>query len=443
LTDREAVPGGRPRGGRAAALHALRALEQGRTERLDDALALDALSPADRDLARELARGVERMRLLLDWVLGGFVQRGLPRNPTTLTALRLGAYQLLWLDRIPARAAVHATVELVRTDRGFVNAVLRRVAEAVVPRAAGPAELALGPARALAPPRPLPHDELERLALEHALPGWLVARWAGAHGRDGARQAARASSSPAALVLRPHRLRATAAALAERLAGEGAHTEPVAGGELLRWRGGVSPFATAAFRDGWFVAQDPTSVAAAAAVAARPGEVVLDLCAAPGTKTAQLAQDVAPTGRVHAFEVDERRRARIAENVARLGLERLVTIAVSLDHVPPADAVLADVPCSNTGVLARRLEVRRRISPAAIAALAATQRSILAQALAHARPGGRVVYATCSIEPEENRAVVDAVLAGRAGVRMVRDQLTLPQADAHDGGYLAVLQVGA
>jgi len=195
--------------------------------------------------------------------------------------------------------------------------------------------------------------------------------------------------------------------------------------------------------DDSFFVQDEASQLVPLMVDAQPGERILDLCAAPGTKTAQLAQDVAPGGHVFAFDIDERRRPRIAENVARLGLDPLVTILSRREDAPPVDAVLADVPCSNTGVLARRLEVRRRITPAAIAALADMQRAILRQAFEHARPGGRVVYATCSIEPEENRAVVDAVLAARAGALLVRDQLTLPRAEAHDGGYVAVLQVGA
>lgn len=186
--------------------------------------------------------------------------------------------------------------------------------------------------------------------------------------------------------------------------------------------------------------QDPTALAAAAEVPCGPGDIVVDLCAAPGTKTTALAERVQPAGRVFAFDVDPQRRERIAENVARLRLEASVTIVGDAKSLPVADAVLADVPCSNTGVLARRVEVRRRLQPTTFAELAALQRRLLRQALGLCRPGGAVVYSTCSIDREENEDVVDAVLA-EAGSSFTRgaQRLTLPRAEVCDGGYFAVL----
>jgi 16S rRNA (cytosine967-C5)-methyltransferase len=171
---------------------------------------------------------------------------------------------------------------------------------------------------------------------------------------------------------------------------------------------------------------------------------VVDLCAAPGTKTARLAEKVRPGGRVIAWDPDPRRRQRIAENVARLGLGETVQLADDPTALPVADAVLADVPCSNTGVLGRRVEVRRRLAADTAAHMAATQRGILARALSLARPGGSVVYSTCSIEAEENGGVVGAVLADPASPRceLAASRVTLPAAGRCDGGFHAVLRVG-
>jgi 16S rRNA (cytosine967-C5)-methyltransferase len=209
---------------------------------------------------------------------------------------------------------------------------------------------------------------------------------------------------------------------------------------FVRWTGGSSPFATGAYRDGWFVVQDPTAVRAAEAVEARAGQTIVDLCAAPGTKSTLLAEQARPRGVVLAWDPDERRRRRIGENMRRLRLHDVLRVVEDESTLPTgtADAVLADVPCSNTGVLGRRVEARRRLREDSFATLAALQQQILRRALGCARPGGRVVYSTCSIEREENADVVRAVLGD--GVHLVREELTLPVAGRCDGGYFAVLQ---
>ena len=207
---------------------------------------------------------------------------------------------------------------------------------------------------------------------------------------------------------------------------------------------GAAPFATEAFRRGAFVVQDPTALAAAEAVPCGPGDTVVDLCAAPGTKTTLLAERVRPRGRVFAFDPDPERRRRIADNVARLGLGDIVTLVDDPAQLPVADAVLADVPCSNTGVLGRRVEVRRRLQPDTTTSMAQLQRPLLQQAIGLCRPGGRVVYSTCSIDRLENEDLVAAALTGaaRAPCRLVTSHCTLPRAGAHDGGFFAVLEPG-
>lgn len=429
---------------RSAALHALVALERGTADRLRTALDAARLVGREQALANELAHGVLRRERLLDHVLAPFAHRGLPKDPALRSALRLGVYQLLFVGGMPAHAAVHETVALVRENRGFANALLRRVADRIEARPAEPlrasTELSLSPTRCCVLAAPLPDDPVERLAVEHSLPSALLRRWVADFGLDGVAAIAAAASAVPGVFLRA--VGGDRPALAAELVAAGVQVEAVEHPRLLRWCGGESPFGTAAYRRGGFVVQDPTAVAAAEAVPCGPGAVVVDLCAAPGTKTTLLAERVRPGGRVFAWDVAPDRRVRIGENVARLGLGDVVQVVGAAAELPPADAVLADVPCSNSGVLGRRVEVRRRLTPASLPPLVAVQRELLTQALALAKPGGAVVYSTCSIDRDENDGVVAAVLAGPAGAgwRMVESHRTLPLAGRHDGGYWALLR---
>lgn len=430
---------------RAAALRALVAVERGRGERLRPLLAAAGLPPRELAFANDLAHGVMRRERLLDHALAGLAFRGLPKDAALRCALRLGAYQLTFAGGVPAHAAVHETVALVRDNRGFANALLRRLAGCVTARAVDPAavanEIALSPTRTLVLPEPLPADEVERLAIVHSLPDFAARRWAERFGIEGLRAIGDAASTVPGVYLRVA-ADLDPAALRAALAAEGVATEPAVHPRLLAWTGGNTPFATEPFRRGQFVVQDATALAAAEAVPCRPGDTVVDLCAAPGTKTTVLAERVRPGGTVFAFDPDPDRRARITENVARLRLGDTVRVVAETAGLPAADAVLADVPCSNTGVLGRRVEVRRRLVPSTATAMAAVQRDLLRQAIVLCRPGGTVVYSTCSIESEENGDVVAAVLADAAvpRCRLVASRATLPTAGQHDGGYFAVLR---
>ncbi|MCA8953460.1 MAG: hypothetical protein KDE27_28365 [Planctomycetes bacterium] len=432
---------------RAAALHALVSLEKGKHDRLRDVLDAARLQGRDQALAYELAHGAVRRERLLDHVLGGLAHRGLPKDPALRCALRLGAYQLLFVDGMPAHAAVDETVALARSNKGFVNAILRRLAERVDWSEADANTIAadvlrLGPRRVLHLPQALPTGAVERLAVLHSLPVFLLERWRREHGEHALDQLAAAATAVPPVWLRPVDS-AAIAELQQQFAAGGVETALAEDGSALRWTGGESPFLSEAYGTGRFFVQDPTAWRAAMAVPCAPGDLAIDLCAAPGTKTAVLAARVQPGGRVFAFDVDERRRGRIVENAARLRLEHTIELAASIDELPPAAAVLVDVPCSNTGVLGRRVEVRRRLDEGTFARLAAVQRELLAQALRLVRPGGHVVYSTCSIDGEENDDVVAAVLAAHPGWERVRRELTLPCAGSHDGGYFAVLAAGA
>ncbi len=426
-------------------MQALLALQQGKVSRLREALRLNRLSPADRALALELALGSERQHLSLDHLLSRFVDKRLPRDPLLLVTLRLGAYQLLYLDKIPAHAAVFETVALLRSKKAFANAVLRRMAGAIQdrPMAADAWHkewpLADGKRCLLVPGGLLPApDSLQGLALAYGLPEFLVETWQQEFGQQATLQACKGSSRTPVVVLRPSAKVKDATDLQEQLATAGVQTELLCNDSLLRCTGGTSPFSTACFDQGLFVAQDPTAFAAVRAMAAQPGETVLDLCAAPGTKATDLAAQVGSAGKVLAYDIDVERRQEICDNAERLGLPQL-QVCSELPQVQ-ADRVLVDAPCSNSGVLARRVEVRRRIHPAAIQHLAQQQLALLRQGLALCRPGGFLLYSTCSIERQENQEVVAQVLGPQ--VRLQSEKLTLPSASVPcDGGYYAVLSL--
>lgn len=435
-----------PPNARRAALRGLVAIELGKSARLRDALELQSLADRDRDFAWELAQGTERMHLMLDFVLSQFVTKRLPKVAVVRSVLRLGAYQLLMLSRVPARAAVHETVALLPDRRGFPNAVLRQLANHIHPRAADESAprsewpLPDGPdgSRCLVfDGDVLPEPETPGfLATRYGLPEFLVKRWIDAHGLDGATSACRASSAAPSIFLRATARVPAGTDLVAHLAAENVTVEAL-DPPMFRVTGG-SPFASPSFRDGWFMAQDPTAYAAAKAVDVQPGDTVLDVCAAPGTKTTVLAEAAGETGTVFAWDAKDWKLKFIRDNAARLGLEDRIQYPDSTVLEEPVDRALADVPCSNTGVLARRVEVRRRLTEAVIRELTTVQIGCLERALAACREGGTVVYSTCSIEPEENRGVVDAVLGEYC--ELVEDHLTLPDPAGGDGGYFAVLR---
>jgi len=421
---------------RTLALQALVALERGRSERLRSELEVRGMDPRERALASELAHGVLRRQRLLDHVLLGYAKRGLPKDPQQRVALRLGAYQLLFLPSIKAHAAVHETVGLVvRNNRGFANAVLRRVADSVKNRTATADELTLPDDRAVKLVNALPSDEVARLAIVHSLPDWLAKRFAAEHGIEGLRTIAEAASVAPGIYLRASQ-GIDAATLQADLQQAEVETTTTDHPRLLRWTGGASPFATEAFEAGHFVVQDPTAMRAAEAVPCEPGDTIIDLCAAPGTKTTLLAERVQPNGKVLAHDIDPKRLARITDNATRLNLTDHIQLVPDATDLPQADCVLADVPCSNTGVLGRRVEARYRLDPATFEDLPKVQSQILTDAIRLTRPGGHIVYSTCSIDREEN----EAIIAAHPTLELLTSHLTLPVANHHDGGFAATLR---
>jgi len=359
-------------------------------EELAARFAASSFDGRDRALLRELVYGALRWRNRLDFALSRCLEKPPDRLPPPVReALRLGAYQLLFLDRVPAHAAVNASAGLAGAgpwERGLVNAVLRRLTP------------------------PAPPDELEeRLVLWESHPRWLVRRWLAALGGEGARARCEADNAEGPLVLRANPLRTSPQALAARLAEDGMETAPgLADPECLRVISQESALTgTAAFAEGLFIVQDEASSLAARYAGARPGERVLDACAAPGGKTACLAWAAAPAGRVVAGDVSSVRLARLRENCARIGAD---VPAVVMDASRPSfgaafDRVLVDAPCSGLGVLRRHPDARWRLREEDLAAHGRRQGEILRRAAEAVRPGGRLIYAVCTNEPEETGEV--------------------------------------
>ena len=356
----------------------------GRRRTLEEALAsLPAMEARDRGFAHLIAATVLRRLGTLDAVLEPFLRRA-PPDPVR-HALRAGAAQLLFLGT-SAHAAVGETVAAVRAlpkgqaFTGLVNAVLRRVA------ATGEGAL----------------EGLDGPRLD--TPEWLWRSWHAAYGAGAARAiaAAHAAEPPLDLTLKPGE---DAARWAERLSATVLPT-----GSLRLPPGHAAVRDLPGFAEGAWWVQDAAAALPAALLAPRPGERVADLCAAPGGKTAQLAASGAV---VTAVERAPERAARIGENLARLGLSAEVVVADAAAWTPPApfDAVLLDAPCTATGTIRRHPDIPHVKRPGDVAALAAAQDALLAAAARILRPGGRLVYAVCSLEPEEGKGAVARALA--------------------------------
>jgi 16S rRNA (cytosine967-C5)-methyltransferase len=373
---------------------------------LDAALGRQPLPVRDAALATELVYGTLRWQRYLDWILAPHSRRRLSTlDARVRVLLRMTVYQIAFLERVPLFAAVNDAVTLARAAPGvaeYVNAVLRAFARR-------------GVAEREPPP---PRDPVEALATRCSFPTWLAARWVTRLGASQAEALMRALNARPPLTVRVNTLRGSRDALATRLRVEEAvTTRPTAlAPEGLVVEGGGDPGRWQAFADGACVVQDEASMLVARLLEPEPGATIADVCAAPGTKTTHLAQLMAGRGRVLAFDPQPGRLARVDEAAARLGLTIVETAAVPVEALAPrwadaCDGVLVDAPCSNLGVLRRNPEVKWRRQPADVVAAGARQRRILAAAARLVRPGGWLVYATCSLEPEENDEVVRDFLA--------------------------------
>lgn len=452
-----------PQSGRRLALEILSAWELGRhtaAELLDQFLG-QTESPGQ---VTDLVYGVIRNRSLLDHVLISLAQVKTKHTELDLlTLLRLGVYELLFCPDTAAYAILNETAGLAGTNkkrRGFVNGVLRSVQRAIADRRS-PAEGAdrrrwvfgKSPNGCLFKEPLLPDplaDPVGYTSTAFSIPDWLIEIWMKAYGPDAVGQICLGSNRLPAIILQPNTLKTTAEKLAEILRSEAVHAELNAERTMVKIHTHRYLADLWAFQKGYFLVQDPSAAKVPAMLNPAPGSTVLDLCAAPGGKTIQLAIAMDDQGKIIATDIDDRRLKKVEENCLRLGITCVQCVSAegvkdALGSRNKVNSVLLDVPCSNTGVMARRAEVRWRLGPMDVVRMAQTQKELLDKAAAYVRKHGRLVYSTCSILPEENENLVQEFLASHPQFKMEKEELTLPACEikgtfGHDGGYAAALR---
>jgi 16S rRNA C967 or C1407 C5-methylase (RsmB/RsmF family) len=486
---------------------------------LETALERARLAPADRGLCQELVYGIVRWQATLDWLIARKARTS-PPKPLLQDLLRLGLYQIFWLDRIPNHAAVNETVELAKRNRlsaqaGFINAVLR------------------GYLREFDATKQLLADlKAKEPHIGYSHPEWLVQRWQNRWGNESTLRLLEWNNSPPKTFARVNTLKADPGKLltqwrdenveydfvriqpinpvgtrstASHSSGDigvervptGSEGRPMersplhpAGNPPLpkgeRWGEGEGiarqptvhepagagprnpgfmerrplsrsydwleenlifelkshpPLARLpSFQQGLFYVQDPSTLLAVKILDPKPGETILDLCAAPGGKLTYIAQRMNNEGKLVAHDLSPDRLELVEENCARLGVSCVQQVLPSTLNTQPSklfDRILIDAPCSNTGVMRRRVDLRWRIEPEEISRLRAMQLNLLKQAALILRSGGALVYSTCSMEPEENRQVISEFLSSHPKFKLDFDRELLPFADAADGAYVS------
>lgn len=390
------------------------------------------LPDLDRRFLTELVYGTVKAKGTLDWYLQQVADKPLSKmEPPVLVDLRVGMFQILYMEKVPKAAAVHEAVDVAKVVANpgaarFVNGVLRnflRKKDGIV----------------------LPERQAERLAVELWHPKELVKKWLKYYGEEETRQLCAFNNTPAPLCLRVNTLKCSREQLAaglqrlgadfylSRIAKEGIVCNRIPSLRVLQQE-----------LAGMFYIQDESSMLAAGWLAPRPGERVLDLCAAPGGKTTHLAQLMRNRGEIVACDVHPHKLPLIEENARNLGIDIIRTelndaTKLREDFLEGFDRVLADAPCSGMGVLRRRAEARWRKKREDLKVFPPLQASILANAARYVKAGGVLVYSTCTIEQSENHYVVAKFLEEQPGFHLQEEKQLLPQHDGVDGFYLAKL----
>lgn len=360
---------------------------------LDAALSQFTLEERDKRLCACLYYGVIERKITLDAVITHYCKRKLDR--TVRNILRLGIYQILYCNQIPSRAAVNESVKLTKSCRkssasGFVNAILRGFLRD---------ECRI----------PYPKEKKAAMAVAYAVPEWMLEKLLDAYGEETTRAFLEDALEPAPRYIRHNPTSCTVEELKQAM-GKKIVALDLQGAYLLQ-SGNIRKLP--AFQKGWFYVQDLASQICALAIDAKPGETVLDLCAAPGGKTCTIAAGMAQTGKVFAFDLIPHRVKLIEENVKRLGLQNVRAIQGDATKFYPeyagADRVLCDVPCSGIGVLRRKPEIKEK-SPEELQGLPEIQLAILENGAKYVKPGGILQYSTCTVLPEENAQIVQRFL---------------------------------
>ena len=404
-------------------------------------LAKAALSAQDAALCSRIVYGVMQNSLLLDWHLSACCTQKLEKlQPPLAEILRIGAYQILFLDKVPDHAAVSESVELCRMSgrsaaSGLVNAVLRRVAQNK------------------AHPPALPQDTLSRLSIAYSHPKWLVERLIALLGVDQTERFLRIDNEAAPMTVQVNPLKTDADALVRELAGNGVKAVPHGWVPDCFELSGTGDLTTlSAFYQGRFTVQDAAAKLVTCAAGFVKGQSVLDVCAAPGGKSFAAAFAMENEGRILACDLHEKKLKRIREGARRLGITCMDTAAADgrvfrEEWAGQFDVVICDVPCSGLGIIRKKPDIRYKDADE-LAALPEIQRAILSNSARYVKAGGVLVYSTCTILPEENEGMTDAFLAAHPdfsyedftlpGGKTAAGHITLwPQRHGTDGFYLS------
>jgi 16S rRNA (cytosine967-C5)-methyltransferase len=402
-------------------MHALQRWETSREfadEVLHHVLQRSGLNNVNRSFVTETFYGIIRNKSYLDFIIQRFRPTGL--DMPTRQILRLGVYQLYKM-RIPDHAAVYETVNIAGPARTLVNAVLRK---AITEKDGILAQLQVAP----------PH-------IRYSHPEFLWQKWESRHGLKIAEELCAWNNEPAKIYVRTNRLKVTPGELVESFPGaeivEG-HSDCLEVDHLpLSW-----------ISSGVAYVQDPSTLLACDLLDPKPGEMVLDACAAPGGKAGYIAQKMENQGKLVACDYDKARVGRLEQNLRRLGVVNSTILLTDwIQQAPPFesgtfDAILVDAPCTNTGVIRRRTDVRWRLTPQDFSRMQGLQSRIVKATAKLLKPGGRLVYSTCSIEPEENERVVNSIDQEVPGLHFAEARSSMPIRDHLDGAFAALFVNG-
>jgi 16S rRNA (cytosine967-C5)-methyltransferase len=424
-----------------------------------------------RQRATDLVFGALRNRRAIDTVIATFSGRPVKRiQDRLLNIIRIGTYELIYCPFTEQYAIVNEAVASAKAaggvkQSGFVNAVLRQIIRHISNRQVLSDE---GNVDRTLPQTPVTGCQFDTpflpdrqkspsdyLSTVFSLPEWLVSSWIAEFGEESTRRICLASNRRPSIYLRPNPLKTTIEALTEKMGAAEVEFEIAPDSEMISIKSPRDVTQLPGFSDGYFTIQDITASKPVRILNPQPDWTILDLCAAPGTKTTQLAEITGDSAKIIATDIDNRRLELVRENIARLGInsidivpyEELLGIAdFQIENRKSKiensfDCVLLDVPCSNTGVLAKRIEVRYRIEPKAIKELAGLQSKLLRTAAEMLKLGGKICYSTCSIQKTENSELIEDFLKENQNFTLESQQLTLPTAEGfdHDGGYAAIL----
>lgn len=401
---------------------------------LGEALRDAKLSSADAGLCHELTSGCVRWRRLLDWLIQRATD-GREQKPAVQEILRLSLYQIFFLNRIPDHAIANESVRLAKANQcvgqaGFINAIVRRFLREKENRF-----------------REIAGLQEDRPALGQSHPDWLFENWEQRWGREKAIRLLEWNNQPAPTYARLNRLKTDPGTLAKCWENENVEASVfncdwASTDTVYRLRNHPPIVSLQSFREGLFYIQDPSTLLAVNLLSPQPGQAVLDLCAAPGGKTSLIAERMKNQGQITAVDQSESRLVLLQENCDRLGISCTSlgqAKKVVANQTQKFDRVLVDVPCSNTGVMRRRLDLRWRINPDETRYLIDAQLQLLKQASEATQADGKCVYSTCSIEPEENELLVKRFLQENPEWQLETERALHPTENYTDGAYAALL----